>query len=158
MKPRGLIGLAQDTLDCSGYEIREVFDILADQKSYPILIHCTQGKDRTGLIVMMLLFLIAGSTRSSVPRKRGGEGEDITLAAIAADYTKSETELQPELETLMKEITDIGLDEEYAKTPPGFTEALKSYLEIKYGGVEGYLSSIGIDKEKVENIRQKLLA
>ena len=45
MNPRGLVGLGKDSLDYSKYEIRQVFEILADDKNYPILAHCTQGKD-----------------------------------------------------------------------------------------------------------------
>lgn len=145
MKPRGLIGLARDTLDSAGAEIRDVFYVLTNDNSYPVLIHCTQGKDRTGLIIMLLLLLVKETA------------SDIPLTAIAADYTKSETELRPELESLMKEITDIGLDEEYAKTPPGFTEALKSYLDTKYGGTKGYLLSIGCEEGNIERIRSRLL-
>lgn len=145
MKPRGLFGLGQDTLDSAGSEIRAVFDVLTKDESYPILIHCTQGKDRTGLIIMLLLLLVKETA------------EDVPLTAIAADYAKSETELKPELDALMKEITDIGLDEEYAKTPPGFTEALKAYLDAKYGGAKAYLLSIGCEEANIERIKRRLL-
>ncbi|QGA19492.1 hypothetical protein EYB26_007181 [Talaromyces marneffei] len=145
MKPRGLIGLGQDTLDSAGSEIRDVFNVLTSDDAYPVLIHCTQGKDRTGLIIMLLLLLV----QETAP--------DVPLTAIAADYSKSETELRPELESLMKEITDIGLDEEYAKTPPGFTEALKEHLDTKYGGAKAYLLSIGCEEANIEKIRRRLL-
>lgn len=141
MKPRGLIGLAQDTLDCGAAEMRETFDLLAEDDTYPTVIHCTQGKDRTGLIVIMLL-LLAGV---------------VPLDAISRDYVKSEAELIPELEERMEEIRSIGLDENYAKCPPGFAEKIKEYLDTKYGGVEGYLLSIGVSKEKQEKIRKRLL-
>lgn len=154
MKPRGLIGLAQDMLDCAGNEIREIFDILAGDNNndnssnngnttYPVLIHCTQGKDRTGLIILLLLFLV---------------GDDVVpLETVTADYVKSETELEPELDYLMKEITQIGLDEDYAKCPPGFAQAFRGYLDAKYGGVRAYLASIGVGEEKMDVIRGRLL-
>jgi hypothetical protein len=142
MKPRGLIGLAQDMLDCGGGEIREIFDILANTTTatFPLVIHCTQGKDRTGLIVLLLLLFLA-----------------VPLDTISADYAKSEAELEPELEYLMKEITQIGLDEDYAKCPPGFAEAVKTYLDSKYGGVEAYLVSIGVEQGQMDVIRRRLL-
>jgi protein tyrosine/serine phosphatase len=149
MTPRGLIGLAQDTLDCAGAEIREIFDILTKDDSYPILIHCTQGKDRTGLIILLLLFLVADALSEAQ--------QSIPLDAMASDYMKSEAELLPELETLMKEITDIGLDEEYVKTPPAFTGSLKSYIDTKYGGVRGYLRSIGVGEEKINRVASLLM-
>jgi protein tyrosine/serine phosphatase len=43
---------------CKG-EVKQVFDVLADDRNWPVLVHCTQGKDRTGLIVMLVLFLLA---------------------------------------------------------------------------------------------------
>lgn len=142
MRPRGLIGLAQDTLDCSVDEMRELFDVLARDETYPTVVHCTQGKDRTGLVVLLLLLL----TRA------------VPLDVIGADYVKSEPELVPELEERMQEIRAIGLTEDYAKCPPGWTEAITNYLDEKYGGVEGYLLSLGIDREKQERIRNLLLA
>lgn len=141
MRPRGLIGLAEDTLEHSPDEIRLVFDVLADDASYPVLVHCTQGKDRTGLVVLLLLLLMG-----SVPS-----------GAISGDYAKSEGELAVEYEERIEEIRQVGLDEEFARCPDGFTEAVTEYLEKSYGGVRGYLESLGIDDEKLELIRKRLL-
>ncbi|KAF7168050.1 hypothetical protein CNMCM5623_001205 [Aspergillus felis] len=142
MAPRGLIGLGQDTLDSSTAEIREIFELLVSPATYPVLVHCTQGKDRTGLIVLLLLLLLP----------------EVSADAIAADYVKSEPELVVEFEDRMREIRVLGLDEEYTKCPPGFTQQIRAHLDAKYGGVEGYLMTVGIDREKQELIRQRLLA
>lgn len=142
MAPRGLIGLGQDTLDSSTAEVREIFELLVSPAAYPVIVHCTQGKDRTGLIVLLLLLLLP----------------EVSAEAIAADYVKSEPELVVEFEERMKEIRVLGLDEEYTKCPPGFTQEIRAHLDAKYGGVEGYLMSVGIDREKQESIRQRLLA
>lgn len=142
MQPRGLIGLAQDTLDASTSEIRAVFEVLARDDAYPALIHCTQGKDRTGLIILMMLLLA---------------GESVPVAAISDDYTRSQAELIPEFEERMREIRALGLGEDYTRCPFGFVEAVTQYLQNRYGGAEGYLSGIGIGDEKQEHIRQKLL-
>ncbi|KAF7161136.1 hypothetical protein CNMCM6106_008499 [Aspergillus hiratsukae] len=142
MAPRGLIGLGQDTLDSSTAEIREIFELLVSPASYPVIVHCTQGKDRTGLIVLLLLLLVP----------------EVSVDAIAADYVKSEPELVVEFEERMREIRVLGLDEEYTKCPPGFTQQICAHLDAKYGGVEGYLMTVGVDREKQELIRQRLLA
>lgn len=142
MQPRGLTGLAQDTLDASAVEMRTVFDILARDDAYPVLVHCTQGKDRTGLIILLMLLLA---------------GETVPSAAIADDYVRSELELVPEFEERMREIRALGLGEDYTRCPPGFVDAITQYLQDRYGGVRGYLIGIGIEAEMQERIRERLL-
>lgn len=46
--PRGLLGLGTDTLDHSGAEICAALSLYTSTQSTPVLVHCTQGKDRTG--------------------------------------------------------------------------------------------------------------
>jgi protein tyrosine/serine phosphatase len=140
MLPRGLTGLAQDTLESSMVEMRAVFEILAREESYPTLVHCTQGKDRTGLVVLLVL-LLAGT---------------VPTDAMIDDYSRSEMELVPEFEERMEEIRAIGLDEEYTRCPDGFVGRTVEFLE-RYGGVRGYLEKIGIGLEMQERIRGKFV-
>jgi protein tyrosine/serine phosphatase len=123
-------------------EVRAVFTILADD-SYPTLVHCTQGKDRTGLVVLIMLLLA---------------GESVPTEAIVDDYSRSELELVSEFDERMKEIRAIGLDEDYTRCPAGFVTDTTAYLESKYGGVRGYLEKIGVGVEMQERIRAKFLA
>lgn len=159
MVPRGLIGLGQDTIDFSTFEMKEVFDILAntttiakpnadehkdgeeEKSAYPLLLHCTQGKDRTGMLILLLLLL----TRK-VPDE-----------AISADYVRSEPELVVEAEERLKELHAMGIPEDFLKCPAGFTGVIRTYLEERYAGVEGYLALIGIDAEMQEGIRGVLV-
>lgn len=140
MRPRGLIGLAEDTLDYSQGEMKQVFDVLVHGETYPALVHCTQGKDRTGLVILLVLL------------SAGVSGE-----VISGDYSKSEAELVVEFEERMKEIRALGLDEEYTKCPDGFTGAVQEHLERKYGGVEGYLKSLGVERESLVRLRERLM-
>jgi len=139
MLPRGLGGLGIDTLDHSGPEIKEFFDVLADETSWPILVHCTQGKDRTGITVLLTLLLC-----------------DIPLQAITKDYILSEKELESEKEARMEEIASIGLDESFARCPPDFCEIIVQHIEAKYGGINGYLLSIGIGDSQQDRIKRRL--
>ncbi|KAE8376823.1 protein-tyrosine phosphatase-like protein [Aspergillus bertholletiae] len=146
MSPRGLIGLGLDTLDSSTAEMKEIFELFASQndggdRTYPVLVHCTQGKDRTGLVVLMLLLLTGV----------------VSDEAITADYVRSEPELVVEVEERMKEIRKLGLSEDYTKCPAGFTMEIKRHLE-RYGGVEGYLSFVGVGEKKLDAIRDALVA
>lgn len=54
MLPRGLVGLGLDTLDYCGSEIREALSLYTTPQSLPSIVHCTQGKDRTGKMSFFL--------------------------------------------------------------------------------------------------------
>ena len=81
----------------------------------------------------------------------------IRMDAVADDYARSELELVPEFEERMREISVLGLGEEYTRCPPDYVVDMISFLERRYGGVRGYLGRIGVDGGMQEVIRQKLL-
>jgi len=137
MEPRGLTGLAFDTLSISTAEIKAVFMLFADESEYPIMIHCTQGKDRTGLATVLMLLLL-----------------EVPVQAIAADYVASERELEVEMEERTADIMKVGLGRDFAGCPRGFVEAVVSELDSKYDGVKSYLrDKVGISEEIQERIR-----
>lgn len=140
MAPRGLTGLGKDSLDHGASEIRRIFTVLADSSNYPILIHCTQGKDRTGLVVILLLLLL-----------------NVPLEAISADYTASEKELESEKESRMEDIRRVGLGEEFAACPAGFVQEIARHLQDVYGGVNGYLRRIGVDEKTQDRVKENVM-
>lgn len=140
MAPRGLTGLGKDSLDHGTSELRDIFMVLADSSNYPILIHCTQGKDRTGLVVILLLLLL-----------------NVPLGAISADYTASENELESERESRMEEIRRVGLGEEFAACPAGFVQGIAGHLEDIHGGVNEYLRRIGVDERTQDKVKENML-
>ncbi|KAL2439188.1 hypothetical protein ABEF95_001848 [Exophiala dermatitidis] len=141
MLPRGLIGLGIDTLDHSGPEIKGVFNVLSEPARWPVLVHCTQGKDRTGLIVLLVLLLC-----------------DIDVAAISRDYVQSEPELEPEKQARMEEIASIGLDESFAGCPPEFCQKVVEHIHSTYGGPAKYLDSIGVESDQRARVQSVLLS
>ncbi|KAL9636141.1 MAG: hypothetical protein Q9164_003012 [Protoblastenia rupestris] len=140
MAPRGLVGLGRDSLDFCHEEIRQVFGILAEESNYPIMIHCTQGKDRTGLIVTLVLLLL-----------------EVPIETIAADYAISDRELEPEKEKRLEEIGNIGLGEEFCGCPIEFVQDMKNYIDEKYGGGERYLEECNIHQQTRDSISNLLL-
>jgi protein-tyrosine phosphatase len=136
MTPRGLVSLGLDTLDHSTREIKNCFDILSQPDSYPVMVHCTQGKDRTGLIILLILLLC-------------GVGQE----AAEQDYVLSAKELEPENEERLKDIRKVGLDDSFVGCPPDFVEKVIKHLDDQYGGVEKYLSRIGVDPDAQHRIR-----
>ncbi|EOA80787.1 uncharacterized protein SETTUDRAFT_44680 [Exserohilum turcica Et28A] len=141
MEEMGLVGLANQSLDVCTYEVRQVFNVLAKEENWPLLVHCTQGKDRTGLVVMLILLLL-----------------HVDLRVIDDDYRLSEPELAPEMEERLQEMGAIGLSEQFAVCPSDLVPSVNSHIVDKYGGVEQYLEKAGVSKEQVDFVRRKLLA
>jgi protein-tyrosine phosphatase len=136
MKPRGLSGLAVDSLDICTGEVKAVFNILADERNYPILVHCTQGKDRTGIVVQMLLMLLGTDT-------------DV----IDYDYMLSAPELVKEREAKLKEVHSIGLPDEFADCDPQLVSLVNKHIADKFGSIEKYLESCGVSTTTQQKVR-----
>jgi protein tyrosine/serine phosphatase len=140
MAARGLAGLAEDSLTHCQKEVKEVFDVLCDRSRYPVVVHCTQGKDRTGLIVLLVLMLC-----------------DVSLEAIEKDYQLSGKELEPERAERVEEIRSIGLPDSFADCEEGWARRVAEFVENRFGGVEGYLDGCGIGKEQRIALRDSLV-
>ena len=140
MAPRGLIGLGKDSLDYGTLELREIFSILFDADNYPILVHCTHGKDRTGLVVLLLLLLCG-----------------VPIYAIKEDYAISERELASEKVDREREMKDAGFTADFAGCPTRWIEEMVEHLHDVYGGVEKYLERIGIDEDMQKTCKSIML-
>lgn len=168
MQPRGLVGLAHDTLTSSTCEIKEILTYLSKPESYPTLIHCSQGKDRTGLVIVLLLLLLTNDSESE-PKSNPESKQNIytttdttttakiPLSTIQTDYFLSDPGLYAERDEWISELRNMGLGREFAECADGFVDAVKEFLEEGYGGVKGYLGAIGVDADVVEGIKGILL-
>ncbi|MFE9427833.1 tyrosine-protein phosphatase [Kitasatospora sp. NPDC006697] len=122
-------------------EIRAALDVIA-QSDGPVVFHCQSGKDRTGLIALLVLTLL-------------GVGEE----DIVADYALTES------------ATDRLVAEWQANYPhltmnwPGYGRAPAEVLQLaiagmreRYGSVAGYAGErLGVDTAMVERLRGRLL-
>src|SRR5262249_14631024 len=104
-----------------------------------VLVHCHAGKDRTGLVVALLLGVIGGSPD-----------------AIAADYALSGPNLAVSLASWINGVDDpderehrrrVGLSPERA-----MIDVLEA-LEERYGGATGYLAGGGLPEPDLERLR-----
>ena len=141
MAERRLAGLAEDSLAHSKKEVKEAFSVLCNPASYPVMVHCTQGKDRTGLIVLLML-LVCG----------------VSQEAIQRDYRMSESELVPERDEKLAEIRSIGLPDSFADCPEDWTSTICGYTEESFGGVQRYLEGCGVTTQDQNNLRSFMKA
>ncbi|KAI1498565.1 protein-tyrosine phosphatase-like protein [Biscogniauxia marginata] len=144
MLPRGLVGLGTVTLDTSGPEIAEALNTLLQPSSLPLLIHCTQGKDRTGLIIALTLMAIGDPSTPS---------PTVPLDAIEHDYLLTReglagSESESEKDERLTEIREIGLTSEWGDCPSDFVRRVRAHLDGAYGGVGAYLDGIGFGAEE----------
>ncbi|KAM0345136.1 hypothetical protein ACHAPU_006771 [Fusarium lateritium] len=140
MIPRGLVGLGLDTLDQSTKEIHEALSLYANPSALPSMVHCTQGKDRTGLICALVLMIL-----------------DVPVPAIEHDYALSDGALVSEQEQRLIEIREIGLTDEWLHTADDMIVGLKQHLDEKYGGLDAYLDGIGFGADDRTKLRDALL-
>ena len=50
-------------------EIAKALRVFVDPDNYPVLVHCIHGKDRTGLIVMIIMLLCSVEPEVCLPLK-----------------------------------------------------------------------------------------
>lgn len=141
MRDRGLIGLGIDSIDSCTAEVKQFFNVLADATNYPLIVHCTQGKDRTGLTVLLTLLL-----------------SDVPIDAAQHDYMISQDELIPERKERVKEINSIGLPDSFADCDSDFVKQVDDHINEVYGGIQQYLRLAGVDIETQETVRKNIAA
>ena len=123
----------------------KIFEILANKDSLPVVLHCTAGKDRTGVSTAFLLSVL---------------GVDRDL--IEADYklTNLDTERQADFIENSGGFPK-GVDRETMILAAGVPEdAMTVFLdgvESRWGSVLGYLEEIGITKNQMNVIRDNFL-
>lgn len=132
-----LFGLNKGFLLYGTSYLKDFFEILTHKEAYPVIIHCSAGKDRTGLTIA-LLQLLMGVQRS----------------VIVKEYAKSYDLL--EKKSLELAVGKMGLSEEFAWSRPETMEKTLDYIDTRFGGIEKYLLSIGITADKQEKIKRLL--
>ncbi len=142
--PQSLFHLYQLIVDGCHETMGRVLHAAAAPGSFPLLVHCKVGKDRTGLVIALLL------AAAGVPR-----------ATIAMDYASSGRNLEPMLPELMAAAQRDGLNlERYAlllQSPAQTILDLLAYLDEKYGSVSTYLDTIGFDAGCRTALQEQLL-
>ena len=123
----------------------KIFEILANKDSLPVVLHCTAGKDRTGVSTAFLLSVL---------------GVDRDL--IEADYklTNLDTERQADFIENSGGFPE-GVDREAmilaADVPEDAMTVFLDGVESRWGSVLGYLEEIGITKNQMNVIRDNFL-
>jgi protein-tyrosine phosphatase len=125
--------------------IAAAMSAIADSEAPPILVHCHAGKDRTGVVVALVL-LLAG----------------VGVEAIADDYTLSGVQLADVLARDRVTALEQGMD--HVRAERLFTvrrEAIVDMVErihSEHGGAPEYLRGLGVDPPRIDRLRRLLVA
>lgn len=129
--------------DSSAGVVDVIRGILADQ---PVLVHCTVGKDRTGVTVALTL------------AAAGVEPE-----AVIADYARTEG-LLPEhrnraIVRLLRSMHPeaVHLEDLATRSPAPVMRALLDDVADRYGSAADYLRAHGLDSDEIAQLRRVLL-
>jgi protein tyrosine/serine phosphatase len=124
----------------------KMFEIFAEAADHPIVIHCTAGKDRTGVSTAFLLSVL---------------GVDRRL--IEADYLLTNRDVARQVDFVE---ANVGLPEGmgreemmfHAGVPETAMHDFLNGLEERWGGALGYLKSIGLEDDVLAAVRRNFLS
>jgi protein-tyrosine phosphatase len=135
-----------DILDASAPAFRQIVELLASGKGSPVLIHCFAGKDRTGIMIALIL-LALGTDRQF----------------IVDDFLKSNDALIPYFRKmlLLRKIITFGFfpSQRMLYIITVKQRNIDSIIERvmnHYGGIEGYLASAGFEISRLKDLRKRL--
>ena len=131
-----------DILENNQSSIKKVFNIISDNINNGLLFHCAAGKDRTGVVAMLLLLLC-----------------DIEKETIIEDYSWSATLMEPVFTRQKQEFINAGYE-----LPSFIFESNKDdarltlqYIEDNYENIQNYLTAVGIEKNAQRHLKEALL-
>jgi len=121
-----------------------IMGALASKAAFPMVINCTVGKDRTGLVIA-LLHELAGVHRDDV----------------VADYALSGLHAAELIKEIHERSTASGIAREHslrllACDPESMTAAL-AHLDREHGGVDCYMGALGLDATQTTALRDALV-
>ncbi|MFJ4029048.1 tyrosine-protein phosphatase [Paenarthrobacter sp. NPDC089989] len=122
--------------------------LIAATGADPVLVHCTAGKDRTGVVIALAL-LVAGVDRHQVIRdyeateaNLAGEWSERMLAAVANHASLGSA--------------GDGLREIISASPAKVLSATLDFIDENYGSAEGLLTTHGFTQAELQRLTEVL--
>jgi hypothetical protein len=130
-------------LGSSTDSILRLFRSLAEPDGLPVLLHCTAGKDRTGVAVALLL-----------------EAIGVRRAETVADYAAGAPEIASVFDRLIA-LPSYGarlaaLPAEAKNTEPETLARFLDAVDQRFGGVRAWLTEQGLAEREIDGLRRRL--
>ncbi len=122
-----------------------MFEIFADKAQLPVVLHCTAGKDRTGVSTAFLLSVLG-----------------VSREWIEADFLLTNVDTGRQADFIEKTVGyPPGVDRKSMILAAGVPQdAMKDFLdgvEAKWGSATGYLQEIGVTQAQMDSVRENFL-
>jgi protein-tyrosine phosphatase len=144
-----IVDLYHDIAFNQAGKVGEIFNLISMPENQPALIHCTSGKDRTGILAALIQLL------AEVPPQ-----------VVMADYLQSNHLSAARLRAILRFTRWISLFRVTAEqmqpaleVRPEYLEAILDEIQSKHDGVEGYLvRACEVSPDRLGQLKQSLLA
>ncbi len=131
--------------ELGGDSIAAALKLLADPGSYPVVVFCAAGKDRTGILISLILGLLGVEDRQIA--------EDYALSAVPV--------LEMERAAAGHELTPPGMEEASVplalSAPRGGIVGFLAEVRKRHGSLDAYAASLGVSEATLREIRLRLL-
>jgi len=138
---RSLADLYRGSLDRNVRQVASAVRAFLTAPEGPVVVHCAAGKDRTGMLVALLLE-VAGVSREVVLDDYAVSSEQLGIAALLERMSEQER----------------AAIEEYVWSRPETLRTALAHLDRRYGGPRAYLrDACGLEETEVDALRERLV-
>ena len=128
--------------------IRQIINLIAATTEGSVLYHCSEGKDRTGLVTVILLYILG-----------------VDLETIRQDYLYSNLMLNDYRKVRDEQFKRAGENDKFRANMRILGSVANAYFDTSlitinenYGGIDSYIvKQLGIDEQMQEKIRENYL-
>lgn len=143
--PEDLASLYDHMVDACGAALVGAVDALAEPGALPALVHCSAGKDRTGVVTAIVL------AAAGVPDEVIAEDYALTSAYLAEEFTHAVEQL--------KASTGLGqkLSNGALACPPELIVQALDRMRTSHGSVDDYVLAHGMRRERLDALLDALV-
>jgi protein-tyrosine phosphatase len=140
---RALAEIYRAILAERGERLAAVFRVL--RNSLPAVVHCTAGKDRTGVVVALLLAL------AGVPDEVIAEDYALTSISQTGEYWQEARQRAEQAGVPWEQYQSLLV------CPPDLMLATLAFLREQYGDAGSYLRNAGLAPDEIDDLRRAMI-